>query len=206
MLANSFDGGVAGASLAGDDSSGGGTPFDVVVTSGGSSLTYDSTHAMGTGLSARHAVGDRENAYYGWSTPFGERPILKGRVYVWFDALPRQDLRLVRAVDGSSLRWAIDVLAGGRVRVRDGANRTLVTSAIHISTGAWVRLEWTANHRSGTFALSISNDPSRVVTRTTTSGPGRSIGPSVGQVQIGRSGTQKSSATFWTENPALWVS
>ena len=90
----------------------------------GGSVALDATHTRGVGLSAKHTVGLRGNAYYGWGPTFAWAPTWYGRTYVWFDALPSGDVRLVRAQGSGALRFAIDVLRNGRLRLKDGGNVT----------------------------------------------------------------------------------
>jgi hypothetical protein len=207
-VANTLNGGVLGASLSGANSgSASGNPFDGVAIEGGASLVYDNTHTRGQGLAARHTVGPRQNAFYRWDRSFASWSTWYGRVYVWFDQLPTGDLRLVRGKDASgALSFAIDLLKSGKLRAKDRANGTIAQTWSPIATGAWVRIEWRVDAVTGQIDLRIFNSPnSEAATDAATSGWGRMISVPT-EVQIGRSGTQPFSATFWTDDPAVSAS
>ncbi|MFN8233345.1 MAG: hypothetical protein U0V56_07705 [Actinomycetota bacterium] len=147
-------------------------------------------------------MGPRQKPYR-WDRSFSSWSTWYGRVYVWFDQLPSGDLRLVRGKDPSGLSFAIDLLKSGRLRAKDQVNGTIAQTWSPIATMGWVRIEWRVDAVNGQIDLLIFNSPnSATPTDAATSGPGRRISaPS--EVQIGRSGTQPFSATFWTDDPAI---
>jgi hypothetical protein len=203
-FANDLDGGPLGASLESNYGASGGYGFDGVAIGETSSLVYDDTHTHGVGLSARHTVGWRQNAYYKWGPSLDDWNALFGRVYVWFDALPSGDLRMIRGKDGSELNFAIDILDDGRLRAQDRLNETIAQTSASIITGGWVRIEWRVDVVAGQIDLLIFNSPdSSTPTDWATSGPGRTIGNEGGGVHIGRSGSQPFSSVFWTDDPAV---
>jgi hypothetical protein len=205
VFVNNFNGGSLGATLSGVNSSGSsGTPFDGVAIEGGASMVYDNTHSRGVGLAIRHTVGPRQNAFYRWDGSIGQMNQWFGRVYVWLDALPTSELRLVRTKTDGALGMAIDLMRDGTIRVRDGANRTIARIWTPFTTGSWIRIEWRVDHVNGQVDIRLFNSPnSTVASDSATSGPGRAIGVRSGEVQIGRSGTQPFSITFWTDDPAV---
>ena len=166
-------------------------------------MTFDSTHTRGVGLSIKHVVGSRANAYYEWSSSFGRRLVWYGRVYVWFDSLPSGDPRLIRALDGQQLDLAIDIMRSGKLRIKDSSNNTLGTTSQSIITKGWVRIEWQVDHRSGSVEVKLFNAPNEVTPTETLRTSGARIGAVTDRVQIGRSGTQASSSVFWTDDPAI---
>jgi hypothetical protein len=166
-------------------------------------MRFDSTHTRGVGLSVKHIVGSRANAYYEWSSSFGRQSLWYGRVYVWFDALPSGDPRLVRALNGGQLDLAIDLMRTGQLRIKDSSNVTLATTTNRIITGGWVRIEWQIDQRTGTVELKLFNSPNEVAPTETIKVSNARIGSATDRVQIGRSGTQTSSSVFWTDDPAL---
>ena len=181
-----------------------GFAFDAVSATSGASVTYDTTHTRGVGLSAKHVLAPGKDAYYEWSRSFGTQARWYGRVYVWFDGLPGGDLRLIRARGNSTLRFAIDVMHGGQLRLKDGSNVTLAITRASIVTGSWVRIEWGVNQATGQIEVRLFNSPNVTTpTESIVSATGRAIGPSTDTVQIGRSGSQTFSVTFWTDDPAL---
>lgn len=204
-LATSFNDGVDGRALTAAASGGNGSsPFDAVRVDGNASMRFDSTHTRGVGLSIKHIVGSRANAYYEWSSSFGRQSQWYGRVYVWFDALPSGDPRLVRALDGQRLDLSIDLLRTGKLRIKDSTNTTLATTSQSIATRGWVRIEWQVDQRTGTVELRVFNSPNEVTpTETVKTMGGADIGRAADRVQIGRSGTQASTSVFWTDDPAL---
>jgi hypothetical protein len=198
-LANDLNAGPNGAAVTAPNSGAGGAAFHVVAAQG-ASLTYDASPAMGA-YAAQHALSSRGNAYYEWDGTFTTS---YGRVYVWLDDQPDGALRLVRLTSGGSLRAALDVLRTGYLRFVDSANRTIAATTTSIATGRWVRIEWRVSHGTGTVEIRLYNDAgSTSPTVTVTSGSGSALGPSATAVQIGRSGSQSSAITFWTDNPAV---
>jgi hypothetical protein len=206
-LANDLDRGPVGASIESNRAGSSGDAFDGVSIGDEASLLYDDTHTRGTGLSARHAVGYRENAYYKWGASLEDWSALYGRVYVWFDALPSGDLRLIRGKDGAELNYSIDILDDGRLRAQDRWNESIAQTSTAIVTRGWVRIEWRVDMTTGQVDLLLFNDPeSTAPTDWATSGPGRAIGSGGGGVHIGRSGSQPFSVVFWTDDPAVSTS
>ena len=60
------------------------------------------------------------------------------------------------------------------------------------------------NHAAGSVVILLFNSPNTTYpTETLLSPDGVSIGPDTDQVQIGRSGSQRSSVDFWTDDPAI---
>jgi hypothetical protein len=152
----------------------------------------------------KHQVDYRGNAYYGWSSGFSWTPTWYGRVYVWFDSLPDGSARLIRAKSETGLRFAIDLLPSGRLSLKDSENNSIVTTSSSILTGGWVRIEWMVNHAAGSVAILLFNSPNLTYPSETLLSPdGVSIGPYSDQIQIGRSGSQRSETEFWTDDPAI---
>jgi hypothetical protein len=199
---NSLDSGTAGATVTPARTVGSGTPFDRVVTERGGAVTF---HESSNGnLSAKHEVGKNQNAYYEWSSSFGHQSLWFGRVSVRFDGLPSGDLRLIRSKEGDDLKFAIDVLKDGRVRVKDAKNQRIGITSTAIPPSTWFRIEWKVDHRTGViqvavFATAGGSTPSA----TLTTGTGSNIGTGTSQVQIGRSGSQEFFEVFWTDDPAV---
>ncbi len=197
-LRNPLDTGPTGAAVGTSTSSG--TPFGAVVTTSGSSLTYDRTHAFGA-YSAKHVLRSGGDAYYEWD---GTRSLSYGRVYVWMGSLPPSNLRLVRERSGSILRCALDVMPDGTLAWVDQNNQTILSTSRAISTGMWVRIEWKVDQTSGTVKISFSNSySSSSSTESVSSASGRNIGSSADEIQIGRSGSEPFDFTFWTDTPAI---
>ena len=171
---------------------------------GNASLVYDNSRSVGGGLSAKHQVGPRGNAYYEWNRSFGTQRVWFGRVYVWFDSLPSGNVRLVRARGAGVLRMAIDVLSSGQLAVKDNGNRRVAMGTTPIMTGGWVRIEWRVDQTTGQVEVRLFNSPNLPTpTDTAITAPGQQIGPSTDQVQIGRSATLSFSSVFWTDDPAV---
>lgn len=128
-----------------------------------------------------------------------------GRVYVYLPSLPSGDTRLIRSLGaGDSLEAVIELTRQGTVRVRDSANRVIGTTRQAILIGGWVRLEWKVDHASGRIEVRVFNSPNLTTpTETMVTSSGQSIGSRPLRVQIGRSGTQSFSSSFWTDDPSL---
>jgi hypothetical protein len=205
MVSNSLDGGIAGITLSPTNTGGtSGVPFDDVQIPVGASLVFDPTHARGgVGLAAKHIVKPGQGASYGWSTTFGDHTLWYGRLYVWVDRI-RGDLRVVRAADGGVQELAIDVVKGGRVRVRGANEVTLGVTSQGIQTRGWVRIEWMVDHAAGRVELRLFNNPNATTpTETLRTGSGAAIGSATDEVWFGPDGPQPSTATFWTDDAAL---
>ncbi len=152
----------------------------------------------------RHEVGYRSDAYYEWGSGFPWSSMWFGRVYVWFDSLPDGSTRLIRSRADGRLNLSVDLLSSGRLSIRDAYNRAIGTMAEPILTGGWARIEWMVNHDTGTVWLLLFNSPNGTTpTDILLSSDGSSIGWNTDQVQIGRSGSQRSSIAFWTDDPAI---
>ncbi len=200
LIKNSLDGGPDGSAITTSNSGAGGNPFGAVVTNNGASLRYDHRHALGS-FSARHTLTNLGNAYYAWNGSFTQ---WYGRIDVLLKGYPPDGLRLVRGVSGSSLRCAIDILGDGTIRVVDSANNTIATIGSRIATRQWIRIEWHVDQAAGRIEVRLFNNAgSTSPTASAISASGRPIGASTGQIQLGRSGTQSGSITFWTDNPAI---
>jgi Glycosyl hydrolase family 26 len=198
-LRNSLDLGPQGAPVIAGQA-GAGEPFSKVVTSSRAVLTYDDAHALGI-LSAKHAVTSHGNAYYQWT---GLRSTWYGRLYLWLGHKPTSGVRLIRGSTHRVLRCALDILPDGTVRWVDQYNHPIVTTTHSLAFRRWVRIEWKANHISGRVTIRLYNSPhSSVATESVASSSHRAIGPSVREIQYGRSGTQSFAYTFWTDRPAL---
>jgi hypothetical protein len=204
-LSNSLNGGTLGAPVSSNNSGGtNGLAFDTVVATGGAQLVYDNAHTRGVGLSAKHTLGPRGNAYYEWNRSLGAPSVWFGRVYVYLTGLPEGDVRLIRAERANALEAVIEITRRGTVRIRDDSNRIIATSIQPVVTGAWVRFEWKVNHTTGQIELRVFNSPNVTTpTETIVTATGQAIGSRADQVQIGRSGTQSFSSAFWTDDPAL---
>jgi hypothetical protein len=177
-----------------------GDAFDKVVTTAGSRLTYDDSHALGR-FSAKHDVSADGNAYYQWT---GLRSTWYGRLYVRLEHRPRGGLRLIRASTQNVLRCALDILPDGTLRWVDQSNRPIATTTKAIAFGRWVRIEWRVDHVTGQVTIilydsAFSTSPTQSVSSRTHS----DIGPSAREIAIGRSGTQPFPFTFRTDDPAL---
>ncbi len=200
LVKNGLNAGPNGTPIRAGGGRGGATPFDAVSATGGAALTYDSAHARGR-FSAKHVLNARSDAYYQWN---GTRTRWYGRVYVWFDALPAGDLRLVRASSGDGLRCSINIRDTGQVGFQDRENAWVVQSQTSLPVRRWVRIEWKVDHRTGRarikiFARANSQRPTEVIT----AGPRLDIGASADYFQFGRSGSNDFAVTFWTDSPAL---
>jgi hypothetical protein len=61
-----------------------------------------------------------------------------------------------------------------------------------------------ANHLTGSVEVLLFNSPNIATpTDMIVSASGQSIGADPDEVQIGRSGSQRSSVVFWTDDPAI---
>jgi Glycosyl hydrolase family 26 len=199
---NSLNAGPSGSAVNAGGSSGGGTAFSFVVADNGASMQYASSPAR-SGLSARHSLTSGGNAYYGWN---GTSSVWYGRVNVWLGSDPSQALRLVRGESNDSLRWAIDVLPSGALRFSDSNSSSVGSTQATIATGQWVRIEWTVNHAQGRVEIRLYNQASSSTVSGSFSSSGVSLGSSSNEIDIGRSGTQGFSITFWTDDPAISTS
>ena len=200
VVKNGLNVGPQGADIEARARRGGATPFDGVSTTKGATLTYDRSHARGA-FSAKHVLNARSDSFYQWG---GVRSVWYGRIFVWLDAYPAGDLRLVRALENGSLRCSINIRSSGQIGFQDRENLWVAESQTPIATRRWVRIEWKVDQRRGRVKLKIfahakSLKPSAVVRM----GPRLDIGSSADLFQFGRSGSNDFSITFWTDAPAL---
>jgi hypothetical protein len=164
---------------------------------------FDGTRARGAGLAARHVVGSGQDAYYAWTSAFGQRTLWYGRVYVWFDNAPTGDVRLVRVLDDGAVGLTIEVTSSGALRLRDGAFTVIGTTPASIGTRRWTRIEWKIDHANGVVEVKIFNKAKGTApTATLTTASGQTIGAATDEVDFGSSGTLGLGTTFWTDDAA----
>jgi hypothetical protein len=199
VLKNTLDAGPQGAPIqAGEGRRQ--APFDTVGVTNGATLTYDRQRALGR-FAAKHVLQPHSDSYYGWS---GIRYDWFGRIYVRLEALPAQNLRLIRAASDGDLRCSIDIMPWGVLQLNDQQNRPVVATSVAVNVRKWVRIEWRVDHVTGRVLIKLFNHPnSRKPTQVVRATPGSSIGSSSDHFQFGRSGNQPFGVTFWTDNPAL---
>lgn len=177
-----------------------GNSFSEVVTTAGSTVRYDSAHALGA-YSAKHTLRSGGDGYYEWD---GSRRVWYGRLYVWLGSTPPSNLRLVRSRSGGDMQCALEILPNGTLRWVDRNNQLILSTTKAISTGRWVRIEWKVDQRSGTVKIAFFNSyTSSSATQSLASSSGRAIGSGTDEIQLGRSGSQSFDFTFWTDSPAV---
>lgn len=198
-LANDLDAGPRGAPVVAHGA-GAGDPFDAVVTTAGSTLAYDDRHAEGS-FSARHDVTAGGNAYYAWT---GYRSMWIGRLLVWLEGAPPESLRLVRGATDGLLRCALDIMPDRTLRWVDQHNDTIASTDTPIPRHGWVEIGWKVDHSTGMVTITLFGgaDGASMQERVS-SRPHRAIGPSINEVDIGRSGSLPFASTFWTDDPRL---
>jgi hypothetical protein len=146
-------------------------------------------------------LNERSDAYYQWN---GTRTRWYGRIFVWLDAFPAGDLRLVRASSGDGRRCSINIRYSGQVGFQDRENNWVVQSQTSVPVGRWVRIEWKVDHRTGRVRIKIfAKANARRPTEVVRAGPRLDIGASADYFQFGRSGSNDFPITFWTDSPAL---
>jgi hypothetical protein len=197
-LYNSLDGGPNWANIGSASTTG--NAFSVVSTSDGGSLRYDNSRRIGS-YSARHSLGYGSDSYYGWR---GTRTVWYGRLYVWLDGSPPQDLRLMRGGSGDRMRTAIEITTDGRVEALDQDYRGIAITSRSVEFDRWVRIEWMVDHVRGVVQIRLFNTSTGTTpTDVVTSRSGAAIGSSADEFLLGRSGHQRFAITFWTDQPAL---
>jgi hypothetical protein len=165
---------------------------------------YSARTPNGFGLSARHVVRKRDNAYYEWKESLGVRSTWFGRLYLRLDSLPSSDLRLVRAKGSGHLRMAIDLLGSGELLVKDQHDRTVAKTASSIVTDRWVRIEWRVDQTTGQVEVHLFNSPDLLTpTASAITDPGQKIGTNTDDVQIGPTRMHSPRYVIWTDNPAV---
>jgi hypothetical protein len=198
-LTNNLNLGPNGAAILANQAQPPSNPFNVVSVSRGASLVFDN-HGNGR-YSAKHVLQSGADSYYEWT---GTRSVWYGHVYVWLDALPPTNLRLIRGASSGSLRCAIDIMPNGTLQALDSVNRPIVNTSVPIATGQWIRIDWMVDHRHGVVQVRLFNSSASLSpTEIDTSRSGSSIGSSANEFEYGRSGSQPFAITFWTDNPAL---
>ena len=75
-----------------------------------------------------------------------------------------------------------------------------------VATGRWIRIEWKVDHAQGRIEIRLYNQADASSATEILTASGVSLGSSSNQIQIGRSGTQSFSITFWTDDPGVSTS
>ena len=201
VVKNGLNAGPQGAAIVASGGRGRVRGFDAVSTTLGATLTYDRTHARGP-YSAKHVLNEGSDSYYEWR---GRRTRWFGRVFVWLDANPGGDLRLIRAREAGTVGVSVNIRYTGQVGVQDAQNEWVAQTQRFVPLGRWIRVEWKVDHGSGRVQVRVfASARARTPTEVIRAGPRLNIGSGVDQVQFGRSGSNQFPFTFWTDSPALF--
>jgi len=163
------------------------------------SITYDTTHALGT--QSAHFLTDAGSgaAHLLWTTSFGTQTEYYGRVCLYCDARQPTEIALVRhnRTGGSGLSWQLSLLADGKLKIYDQGAGVIATSTASVPLDQWCRVEWHINNTTGLVEVLFYNDAtSTSLTETVVSSTGNSIGADTDGVDFG---PQALSTSYWMD-------
>jgi len=141
---NTFEGGTNGVALSSTNLGGGsGNQPNVLVTSGGSTMVFDSTRAA-HGTYSAHAVNTSTGA-----TSFSYSGIsatgCASRIYIYLTALPTADMTILRHTASVGNVAYLKFISTGALRIVDNAGTTIATLTGTPPLNTWVRYDLFTN-------------------------------------------------------------
>jgi len=176
VLTADFELGTNGAEIATSDP-GNASAWDALNKN--ASITYDTTHALGTQSAHFHTTGAEGTAHLQWTTSFGTQTEYYGRCCMYRTANPAATVEHGRHIrtGGTGTSWTLFITSAGKIRLLDQAGGTLATSTASIPLNSWFRLEWHINNSTGFIEVLFYDDAtSTSLTETVMSASGQSIG------------------------------
>jgi len=177
--------------------------FDTVTTSGaGNTITFDNTHFQTGTVSIKCLVGATSGTSYCiWKAAISGSPYLTmySRMYLWIDALPTSNTRLIAFLgNASTLRGSLQLLTTGQLRTVNAAGSTIATSANTVPTGQWVRVEFdvTGDPTVGVLTARLYNTATSNTATETLSSTAQNTGGTIDEVRYGQSSAVTSN-TYW---------
>lgn len=144
-LLNNFSGGTNGTTLTPGNSGGAsGNAFDSVLVSGTSTLKYDNTNTIHSGLSAKSVNGAATaNSIMEWTTSLGgSLAQVWFRAYLYITAAPPSgNARFFDARQDPTVAGSVAISAAGKIAAQDSATVTQATSTTTLPLNAWFRIE-----------------------------------------------------------------
>jgi len=139
--ANNFEGGTAGSTITAAGSGGAsGAAFDIIITSGGGTVTWSNTQAAHGALSGSCVTtGSASAAQFGYSSAVlgTADPQLWTRFYLYLSALPAAADSLMRFGNGAGSTLLTKISLGTTGKITVGAT----TSSWSLPAAQWVRVE-----------------------------------------------------------------
>jgi len=177
--------------------------FDTVSTSGaGNTITYDNTHIQNGTVSIKTLVGATSGtAYIIWKASISNTPYLTmySRMYLWIDALPTSNTRLIAFLGSSStLRGSVQLLTTGQIRTINAAGSTVATTTATVPTGQWVRVEFdcTGDVAVGVLTARLYNTATSNTPTETLNSTAQNTGGTIDEIRMGQSSAVTSN-TYW---------
>ena len=187
VLANSFEGGTAGASIATGAGGGSGNGWDKVSCAGGSAV-YGSNAAHGALAGALTPSTSPCFLQWGKGSITSSSTTSYGRSYLYLSANPGATVEFAHLGDSSFNRDAqINIGTNGKITLQDANNTKQLTFTNALPLNTWLRVEWTLVNSTTTGSLKVSvyagDSSSPIESETVT---GINTGTSFGSLQIGQ--------------------
>lgn len=187
--------GTSGTSVSTSNTSGP-NQFDAVTKTGTGAVTFDSLYAPHSSTSVKY-VGGTGTAYTTWSTAFGTNNNAYMRTYLYIDAAPSANARIMSASGASGLGGAIEITTGRVLRLLDHNGSVVATGTTTIPVGNWVRVEFDIfGHASaGTMSGRLFLGPDSSTVSQSISASALNTGGALTSVSFGISST--ANVNYW---------
>ncbi len=205
ILQNTAAGGTNLAAVTPANSGGAsGSPFDVVLTSGGQSFTFDSTYARGgSPLSYMVSSSGTSGVAYGvWQSLNGSQ--WRARVYVYLTALPTAEQVFIWLSATTTVQASLGILSSGKLVQRaSGTAGTGNSGTAIMPINQWVRFEFSGTvGTSGTMQSAMySADSTTALESLSTTGQNTGTA-AIANARFGNVSTNTTSSTYWLSAPA----
>lgn len=205
-LTNSFEGGTQGTTVTAANSGGAsGSKFDNV-SSAGTTLAYDNTHAAHGVLSMLNVTGaSLATNVVQWTTSLTATTIAQAwfRCYAYLTAYPSNQLRVARALNSSTYCGGIAITAAGNVVTLNTTGGIQTTSTNVVPLNQWFRLEGyvigSASAGQIQVQLYLNGDDAATPTETNTSGAAVNTASAINKIDFGNP-SSSINYTFWMDD------
>jgi hypothetical protein len=202
VVTNEFGGIASGTNVATTNTAIAGDPFDVVSIGTGTTLQFDSTHAVLGATSCKVATGSTATtALAEWTTTVGTQTTVFYRQYLYFTAFPSANLRPMALRSGGSLAAAIGITTSGKIQLINAANAVLGATANSIPLNQWFRIEGfvTGSATVGVISLTLYNDPNGYVATETQTFTGANTTGALTQYWFGQQAGVANVGPYWMD-------
>lgn len=179
-----------------------GIKWQVVTIGTSSTLTYDNTHVAHGALAYKFVNAAATNSFVEWTTNFGTQTTFWGRVYLYITANPSNNITIFNAATTGTQRCGIVLDTNGKLNIADSAGG-LTAIGTAVSTGAWVRVEFTftINASTGSATINLYNTPNSFTSTDTVSVASKNFGGTTAtQWNFGIVNSPTNSQTLWIDS------